>query len=246
MKALFSPVYLRVFAIGGALAFATSMIVGAWFYGIAFGADAPPSGTARAISIDLALFTAFALHHSVFARAGLKRMVRIRVGTEAERSVYVWIASVLFALMVVLWQPVAGIQWDANTPVGWLLAALQFVGAAVMIVAGRVTGVRDVAGLGTLGESDPMTRGLKTAGSIKGPFDRGPYSVIRHPLYLAVLLLLWPMRLMTGTRLLFAGLFTLYVILAIPLEEQDLRRAFGDGYGRYAQRVRFRLIPFIY
>jgi len=107
-----------------------------------------------------------------------------------------------------------------------------------MVVAGRLTNMRDLAGLSALG--GPQREPIDT------PVSRGPYSVIRHPLYLAFLLLLWPMRVMTATRFLFAALFTVYVLLAIPLEERDLRRAFGDSYDEYGQRVRYRLIPGIY
>ena len=51
---------------------------------------------------------------------------------------------------------------------------------------------------------------------------------------------------MTGDRLAFAALTTLYLVVAIPLEERSLRRSFGDDYARYARDVRWRMIPFIY
>jgi len=51
---------------------------------------------------------------------------------------------------------------------------------------------------------------------------------------------------MTGDRLAFAAITTLYLIVAIPLEERSLRRAFGDGYVRYTRQVRWRMLPFIY
>jgi protein-S-isoprenylcysteine O-methyltransferase Ste14 len=76
--------------------------------------------------------------------------------------------------------------------------------------------------------------------------DRGPYRLVRHPLYLAILLLLWAVPVMTNTRLLFAVLNTVYVVVAIPFEERDLRRSFGAEYERYAQRVRSRVLPGVY
>ena len=44
----------------------------------------------------------------------------------------------------------------------------------------------------------------------------------------------------------FAAITTLYLVVAIPLEERSLRRAFGDDYIRYAREVRWRMLPFIY
>jgi protein-S-isoprenylcysteine O-methyltransferase Ste14 len=51
---------------------------------------------------------------------------------------------------------------------------------------------------------------------------------------------------MTGTRLVFAAVSTAYMVLAVPFEERDLRRAFGPAYAGYARRVRWRMLPFIY
>jgi len=238
MKPLFTSGHARVFAMTGALAFAVSMLYAAYVYGVTFSHVTSASSAARPLAIDVALFAVFALHHSIFARAGLKQRVRAWAGPDAERSVYVWIASVLFVLMLAGWQPVPGLLWRATGLLAWLLPVLQLMGLALMVGAGRFTDVRDLAGL--RGPDASASRPIASVSS------RGPYAVIRHPLYLAFLLLLWPMRDMTHTRLLFAALFTVYVVVAIPLEERDLRRAFGDAYERYAKRVRYRLVPGVY
>ena len=51
---------------------------------------------------------------------------------------------------------------------------------------------------------------------------------------------------MTGDRLAFATLTSLYLVLAIPLEERSLRQSFGDDYARYAARVPWRVFPYVY
>src|SRR5690242_18900214 len=52
------------------------------------------SATAGAVW-DVALFTAFAAHHSVFARDAVRLWVQRRFPGH-ERSVFVWVASLLF------------------------------------------------------------------------------------------------------------------------------------------------------
>ena len=67
-----------------------------------------------AVLFDIALFTVFALHHSVMARSGAKAWITRIVPRDLERSVYVWIASLLFLAVCWLWQPLPGMVWTAD------------------------------------------------------------------------------------------------------------------------------------
>ena len=51
---------------------------------------------------------------------------------------------------------------------------------------------------------------------------------------------------MTVDRLTFALVSSGYILMAIPWEERSLRASLGDGYGRYMQTVKWRLLPFVY
>jgi protein-S-isoprenylcysteine O-methyltransferase Ste14 len=48
---------------------------------------------------------------------------------------------------------------------------------------------------------------------------------------------------MNATRFVFAITSTVYLLVAIPYEERDLRRTFGDAYSNYSKKVRWKLIP---
>jgi len=81
----------------------------------------------------------------------------------------------------------------------------------------------------------------------RGPLQvRGPYALVRHPLYFGwVLAVLGPAH-MTADRLVFGVVTTLYLLVAIPWEERSLLVSFGDEYARYQRAVRWRIVPFIY
>ena len=74
----------------------------------------------------------------------------------------------------------------------------------------------------------------------------GPYRWLRHPIYFGWVLFVFGAPAMTNGRLLFAGLSTLYLVVAIPLEERGLRAEFGQAYVDYQRTVRWRLVPGIW
>jgi hypothetical protein len=64
--------------------------------------------------------------------------------------------------------------------------------------------------------------------------EHGPYGLVRHPIYLGWIFMVWPAPVMNGTRLAFAAISTVYLIVAIPFEERDLGRTFGPAYRHYS------------
>jgi methanethiol S-methyltransferase len=233
-----SAIYTLVATAGGLL-FAGSLAYFSWQYLLGF--DAPPSPDARvgpAIAVDVLLFSLFALHHSLFARTGLKAAVTRMVPASLERSVYVWIASLLFIGVCAWWQPVNGLAWHAT---GWkagLLLAVQAAGGVFTLVAARHLDVLELAGVRQALHMPPRRA--------SGLDDHGPYGLVRHPIYFAWLLLVWPAPIMNGTRLVFAAVSTIYLLVAIPYEERDLRKHFGTAYDEYSRKVPWRLLPRIY
>ena len=76
---------------------------------------------------------------------------------------------------------------------------------------------------------------------------RGPYGIVRHPMYVAVLCISAGLACLTR-YLGYIGVFGIYVVLIlslIPLEEEGLRRAYGERYTVYQRTVK-RLIPMVY
>lgn len=74
--------------------------------------------------------------------------------------------------------------------------------------------------------------------------DRGPYTIVRHPMYSGLVILYLGIPLWLGST---AGLVAVIVPMAILAtrilnEERFLRRNLA-GYDAYAARVRYRLIP---
>lgn len=77
--------------------------------------------------------------------------------------------------------------------------------------------------------------------------DSGLYSIVRHPMYSATLLMYLAMPLILGSAwaLLVFAIYPLLIIQRIRNEE-TLLAAELPGYTDYQQRIRYRLIPWIW
>lgn len=234
----------RVFSLAGALLFAASLVYGGVVYSTRFGR--PPAewswaGAAPAIVTNTLLFALFALHHSLFARTRMKAWVVRYAPPALERSIYVWAASILFALLMYAWVEVPGVAWSVTGAPALLVRATQLAGIVVTLLASRHIGVLALAGVAPSAAVTPSPP--PPPPTLKRD---GLYGFVRHPIYFAWLLLVWPTPIMTGSRLLFAVLTTAYLVAAIPLEERSLRRDFGPAYDDYRQQVRWRMVWGIY
>jgi len=227
--------------LGGGLAFVVSLLAFGYTYVVPFGAPAgawTPAVGVPAVLWNAAWFALFAVHHSLLARTRIKSLVLSRLPDGLERTSYVLVASGLFVLVVRLWAPVPGTVWAVSGIGAALLTTIQLVAVGVTLRAASRVDVLELAGI-------RQACGMPGRTPV-GLLDTGLYGMVRHPIYLAWLLLVWPVPVMTATRLTFAVLSTAYLVAAIPLEERALLRTFGRTYADYRRRVRWRMVPFVY
>ena len=206
----------RVFALVGGVLFAVSLVIALLQYAGPWGRTTLSGGVAAA-TWNTVLFTVFALHHSLFARAAIKQWIASAIPPWLERSAYVWISSGLFLLVCLTWQPVAGEAWRVDGSLATLLTGIQMVGIALTLAASRRLDILSLAGVRQAWASSPRTSAPESL------VETGLYRLVRHPIYFAWVLMVWPTPAMTGTRLCFAILSTLYLAVAIPFEERTLR-----------------------
>jgi protein-S-isoprenylcysteine O-methyltransferase Ste14 len=226
---------VKLFRWSGALLFVLSLLSFAVVYGWRLRTPAPASdGAMRDAIANVVLFTVFALHHSIMARTGAKTWITRHLPADLERSVYVWIASALFLAVCWMWRPLPGVIWETRGP-GLALYVAQAFGVALTLAAARIVGVWELSGV----TQPDLTRPIEFNAD-------GPFAIVRHPIYLGWVLMVFATPVMTTSRLLFAVVSTLYLIAAIPFEERSLLEAFPEKYGAYQKQMRWRLIPFVW
>lgn len=77
--------------------------------------------------------------------------------------------------------------------------------------------------------------------------DTGLYGIVRHPMYMATLLLFGMMPIVLGSwyALIVFAAYPAIIILRLKDEEDLLTREL-PGYAVYKQKVKYRLIPFVW
>lgn len=228
----------------GALAYGVFLLVLLYFIG--FLADVivptsvdgggPNSSWQVAAAVDTLLFLLFAVPHSVMARPTVKAAMAQTIPSHLDRSTYVLVASAGLALLFWQWRPIPHVVWDTTGLGAGLLWATYVLGWTVVVLSTFLINHFDLFGLRQVY--------LHARGIDYRPVGfRTPllYRVVRHPMMLGFFLVLWGTPRMTVGHLLFALLFSGYILLGVRLEERDLQSSL-PGYREYARRVP-RLLP---
>ncbi len=143
----------------------------------------------------------------------------------------------LSGLMFLVGFVVAGLDYRFN----WFKVPLGVsIGAAVVFIIAYVLYAE------VLRENTYLSRTIEVQKNQK-VIDTGLYGIVRHPMYSVTLLLFLSMPLVLGS------IFSFLIFLAYPFiiakrirgEEKFLEKEL-NGYSEYKQKVKYRLIPFIW
>ncbi len=124
---------------------------------------------------------------------------------------------------------------------GWfMLPDAASIGAAVIFVGAYVLYAQ------VLRENTYLSRTVQVQENQK-VIDTGLYGIVRHPMYSATLLLFLSMPIVLGSVYSFVIFLVYPFIIAKRIKgEEELLEKELDGYREYKQKVRYRLIPFIW
>ncbi|MDH4048327.1 MAG: isoprenylcysteine carboxylmethyltransferase family protein [Gammaproteobacteria bacterium] len=194
--------------------------------------SAPGLPLMPSLLIDFGLLALFAIQHSGMARPAFKRWVTRFIPSEAERSTYVLLSSICLALLFWLWAPLGGVVWKVTSAWGQgTLYGLYFSSWALLLYATFLINHFDLFGLRQVfhalrGTDMPALEFATPA----------LYRLVRHPIYVGWLGIMWFTPTMSGTHLVFAVISTLYILAGIRFEEKDLVDMHPE-YAQYRQKV---------
>jgi methanethiol S-methyltransferase len=202
--------------------------------------DSGPVGpVATAIAVNFLLIFLFGVQHTIMARPAFKKWWTQFIPKSLERSTFVFISDIIAWAMIWQWRPIEGVVWHVqNTVVANLLIAISLLGWFATVLSSFMINHFELLGL------EQVWHYLRGTEPKKITFKlRGFYKHVRHPLMLGFLMFFWVTPYMSVSHLLFASLFTIYVLIGLRYEERDLMKHHPDEYGRYKEQVP-ALIPF--
>ena len=152
---------------------------------------------------------------------------------ENEQSLVVKLSGLMFLAGFI----VAGLDYRF----GWFLLPKAIVIAAAVVFVIAYIGYAEV-----MRENTYLSRTIEVQENQK-VIDTGLYGIVRHPMYSVTVVLFLAMPLVLGSVFSFLIFLFYPLIIAkrIKNEEEVLEKELA-GYKEYKQKVKYRLIPFIW
>lgn len=201
--------------------------------------DGPSASAAYAFLINVGLIFLFGFFHSLMARQWFKNWWTRIIPKAAERSTYVLQSALFLGLAMWQWQPMPTTLWSFDGALALASYAIFGLGVCMVLLSTFLIDHFELFGLRQIWCAN---RG----GVMPEPVFRTPflYRIVRHPMQLGMILVLFGTPHMTVGHMLFALSMTAYVLIGLWFEERALFREFGEAYRDYQRRVPM-LIPAI-
>jgi len=199
--------------------------------------DGVAGPVATALKIDLGFLALFAVQHTIMARPAFKRWWTRIVPVALERTFFVFATTAILIGMVIYWRPLPGTIWHVEGIGALAIHGVFWLGWGIVLLSTFLIDHFELFGV-------KQVLAYATGRPIVGPRfrERSLYRYTRHPLMLGFLLAFWATPHMTWSHLLFAGVTTAYILVALIIEERTLVALHGERYEDYRRRVP-KLIP---
>ena len=187
---------------------------------------------------DAGLCLVFFIQHSTMLRQWFRQHATKLIPTHYYGAFYAIASGMSLLILLLFWQKSPSMIFSAGIEYRWFFRILFLISIAGFIWATRALGTFDPFGVKTIfhhvKNKPPKTLPLTI---------RGPYKLVRHPLYFFSLAMIWSCPDLSADRMLFNLLWTGWIVIGTLLEERDLIREFGEEYRIYQKAIPM-LIPF--
>ena len=152
---------------------------------------------------------------------------------ESEQKIVILISAIIFILAFII----AGL----NFRFGWFTLSQPVISIAAIIFLASYIMYAEV-----LRENIYLSRTVEVSENQK-VIDSGLYGIVRHPMYTSTIFLFLSMPLVLGSIFSFIIMliYPIILIFRIGNKEKVLEREL-EGYGEYKEKVKYRILQFIW
>ena len=152
---------------------------------------------------------------------------------ESAQKTVVALSGLLFIISFVT----AGLSWRFNW---WILPDWAVWIAAVLFILSYILYAE------VLRENEYLSRTIEVQQGQK-VIDTGLYGIVRHPMYMATIIMFLSMPLVLGSPISFIIMLGYIPVIAKRVRNEEIVLSEGlDGYKEYMKRVKYKVIPFIW
>jgi len=183
------------------------------------------------LSSNAVFLILFCVLHSFLARRFVKQFLVGMIKEKMLRFTYVIISVVTLGIVLFLWRPIGRTLWSSEGILFWVLNMISFI-----CFIGGCYSVLTINFMDFLGFRSMINREGNKPEELTLSTN-GPYAYCRHPMYLFFGLAGFSRPVMSYGSMEFLLIAVIYVAIAIPLEEGNLREELGDIYDTYRLNV---------
>ena len=152
---------------------------------------------------------------------------------ESAQKTVVALSGLLFIISFVT----AGLNWRLNW---WILPDWAVWIAAALFILSYILYAE------VLRENEYLSRTIEVHEGQK-VIDTGLYGIVRHPMYMATVIMFLSMPLVLGSPISFIIMFGYIPVIAKRIRNEEKVLSAGlIGYKEYQDRIRYKVIPFIW
>lgn len=184
------------------------------------------------VLVDSVLAVQFAVGHSWLLHPSTRKRLSRYVPTPAYGVLFCFCTCLSLLTTIALWRPIAGGVWNLDGSGYQAMRGAFFAAWVALFYSLYASGLGYQTGWTTWW---PWIRGRPVPRRDFRP--HGVFLLLRHPVYLSFLGLIWLTPQMTWDRALLTFWWTIYIFVGSHLKDRRLAHYIGDPYRHYAARV---------
>jgi methanethiol S-methyltransferase len=197
------------------------------------GVDQPaPTTTTKALVIDALVAGQFAIFHSALLLPATRTLLTRSIPAAAYGVCYCAATCVSLLVVIGSWQPCGNPVWNVHGVAELAIRGGWYGSWALLFYSLYFSGYGNQTGWTTWW---PWVRGLPVPKRLFQP--RAIYWVMRHPVYLSFLGLVWFVPCMTIDRATLTAVWTVYVFVGSYLKDRRMVHYVGLTYQEYQAQV---------